>query len=479
MLSMIQQRLKRVGVSTVFFLLLSFTPVSADELETDRWPRVKLTQGEKKGLISQDGLTVTYCCAGYYSSSLASRSHSAGKWYFEAKLKVRKGADRPHKRTNLGILSTQLSSEALMQGPSRYPAKIYHNAAYYVVTWPQWKSIQDGDVFGIAIDLENNKLFVHKNGEWPKGTPSEGRGLKILPGRTWVAVFETGEARDSAAHDQDAWTVNFGAQPFVHPLLPTGYMSYDGNQPLISYAKVEASATPELALPWTRCGKDYKQFCISGRHRPRLTVTLISKGYSVCKAKTGEAIKQLNEASGRTFDVTLLEDSKNNCRAREEYQLAVVGPDTIGIELVPIEIITDASEKGRIDRLVRNTHVFRAKHSSHREYLSTFHPGPVDEPVLQKVLSFKAGNTSVLLAKYSPISSVSVPHYFGVSGDRVLAAIPIWIREERNLKVFRMNEKYFLMMKGLGNVTGYVLELVYEVTPDGIEEVLTNSDWAT
>lgn len=453
--------------------------VSAAELETDRWPPVKLTQGEKRGLISKDGLTVTYCCAGYYSTAYASRAHSVGKWYFEAKLRLRKGAERPHKRTNLGILSTQLNSQTLMQGPGRYPAKIYHNAAYHILTWPQWQSVQDGDVFGIAIDLENNKLFVHKNGEWPRGSPDQGNGLKILPGRTWIATLDIGEARDSVAHDQDAWMVNFGAQPVDYP-LPPGYMSYDGNQPLVAYAKAERSATVEFALPWTNCGKDYNEFCISGKHRRNTKVTLLGNGEpALCQSRAGEAIKQFNEASGQEFDVTRLNDEQNTCRAKGEYYLALVGPDTTDLERMPINKITDLAELDRIDKLVRNTHVFHAKHSYHRQYLSTFYSGSVNEPVLQEVLSFKAGSISVVLAQYSSISSVSVPYYFGVIGNRVVGAIGLWLREEENIRVFKVNGKYFLMMSGFGNVTGYQLDLIYEVTPDALDDVLVNSDWAT
>ena len=237
--------------------------------------------------------------------------------------------------------------------------------------------------------------------------------------------------------------------------------------------------TLDFALPWTNCGNQYRDFCISGKHEPNRPVILIgTPPRYLCHAKTHRAIRQVNEGAGKVFDVTLLDDSANECRTRGEHYLAIVGREHIDFETVPITVVKEPATVSRIDKAIRQNPEFARIHESYKEAVSSFYSGPFWEPTLAEVMRLKLGDSEIFLAKYSPISSVSVSYYFSVLGTRIAPIARIWIRKEHGLRAFSINGRYFLMMSGLGNVSGYLLDVIYEITPSQLKKVYFNSDWA-
>ena len=87
----------------------------------------------------------------------------------------------------------------------------------------------DGDVVGLAIDLERGRLHVARNGTWVDGPPdADAAGITIRrPVRPFVVAVSI--SRIAGSGESDSWTVNFGATAFAYP-IPAGYRSYDGRQ---------------------------------------------------------------------------------------------------------------------------------------------------------------------------------------------------------------------------------------------------------
>lgn len=200
----------------------------------DPWPPVSLREG-----FVGSGSSITFSSDRLAASSTdqavtvrATQVHSSGKWYFEAKLK--RGRGIMDGINTVGIESTSIESKVLMADRSNYPYKSNTTVGYFVVGWPTWPKIEDGDVFGIAMDLDNHKLYAHRNGFWGfDAPPSSGNGQRIVPNRHYAATSLLGrnfEKRPgNPTNDPNTWILNFGATPFQYP-IPKGYYSYDGNQ---------------------------------------------------------------------------------------------------------------------------------------------------------------------------------------------------------------------------------------------------------
>jgi hypothetical protein len=169
-------------------------------------------------LLSSDKLTTTYCCSGAFTGSEAIVAYSRGKRYSEYALHLVKGASTITGHTDIGIMSPNGSLMGFGSGDEgvKYSVKRLLTAQ---------SPLADGDVIGLAIDLDGSKLYVRRNGVWVNGDPNSGNGGIILkPGRDYVVAVTVGASDTGGESDQ--WTANFGATPFVHS-IPNGYMTYE------------------------------------------------------------------------------------------------------------------------------------------------------------------------------------------------------------------------------------------------------------
>lgn len=156
--------------------------------------------------------TLRYAGVGAFTDGWANRSYSAGKVYFEGRLLV-EGGLRAQPHANVGV--AEMTAGGAIDMESLVP----------IITHGEQKAYKDGDVFGIAMDLDAGRLYVRVNGAWVTGDPESGNGRALKKGHEYAAYFfaSGGEGNRGAA----SWRANFGAAPFAHS-VPQGYVAYDG-----------------------------------------------------------------------------------------------------------------------------------------------------------------------------------------------------------------------------------------------------------
>lgn len=164
--------------------------------------------------LSADHPTATYCCAGAYALVTAEQAYTTGKHYVEFTLRLRHGATTSDTHTNAGLVS-QLAHSFGPNGPGGY--------AYPVIDLATPGRLKDGDVVGIAMDLDAARLYYHVNGAWTAGPPPQA-AVAIAPRRKYRAAV-TVSTPSAQAHTSDTWTANFGQRPFAFP-VPPGFQPY-------------------------------------------------------------------------------------------------------------------------------------------------------------------------------------------------------------------------------------------------------------
>ena len=160
----------------------------------------------------------------YYPFGFATFGARSGKWYAEFK------CDTNHVATgvaNTGQLDSDVSSNpygAYANTSIIYTSrgKVRSNNSNLLSSVPTYAS---GDIIGVALDLDNNKIYFHKNGSYINSgnpnTASNGITLGSLPsGRTGDFVFSCG----SDGVQSIGVYANFGQRAFNYT-LPTGYKS--------------------------------------------------------------------------------------------------------------------------------------------------------------------------------------------------------------------------------------------------------------
>ena len=110
-----------------------------------------------------------------YSSCTATLGASSGKYYWEFKYVAKSGSDN---LWHLGIKSTQdtATTTALGVNSTDYAYKAYNGQSMSDNSSSAYGSTYAvGDIIGIAMDLDNNKLYFSKNGTWQNsGVPTSG-----------------------------------------------------------------------------------------------------------------------------------------------------------------------------------------------------------------------------------------------------------------------------------------------------------------
>ena len=158
-----------------------------------------LSEGNLKGTES----------SGTHTSLVGTIGVSSGKWYFEAKANTIGSAANA---TAIGVTSTESSAfkdSAHNAGDSTHDA-VYTAGAEFQgnnSSSSYGNSYSAGDIIGVAMDLDNQKLYFSKNGTFQNsGNPTSGAtgtGAKDLTsGKTYVVL--------SGAYGGTVWEMNFG-----------------------------------------------------------------------------------------------------------------------------------------------------------------------------------------------------------------------------------------------------------------------------
>lgn len=141
-------------------------------------------------------------------------SKSSGKWYFE--ITIDSGTTH---FVGIGTASAGLNGSV---GSDEYgyayhdlDGKKYHNATPETFG----NTYEAGDVIGVALDLDNNKLWFAKNGVWQgSGDPVAGTGEAYsIDSGAYYAMW--------SGYDEGQVTANFGNSAFSYT-IPTGFTAY-------------------------------------------------------------------------------------------------------------------------------------------------------------------------------------------------------------------------------------------------------------
>lgn len=158
--------------------------------------------------ISTDGTEVSASGAIPCTGARASRGFRGGKAYAEIIFRAKQRGGHPDTWTNAAVTSPR-SLSSVSTG-----AALFSFAGTYTKN-----RIKDGDLIGIALDMDEQVLYWHLNGEWMTGRPGSGIGEPMVDAgqEYFIAV--------SVQNKSEAWRVNFGASPFRFP-APEGYLAY-------------------------------------------------------------------------------------------------------------------------------------------------------------------------------------------------------------------------------------------------------------
>ena len=157
--------------------------------------------------ISADGTEVsagTVSCTG----ARATRGFRKGKAYAEISFRAKQPGGVPDTWTNAALTS------------ARHMSSVSTGAALFSFAGSRNKSqVKDGDLVGVALDMDEYVLYWHLNGEWRTGRPGSGIGEPVLYAgeEYFIAVSVQSKA--------EAWRINFGASPFRF-VAPSGYPAY-------------------------------------------------------------------------------------------------------------------------------------------------------------------------------------------------------------------------------------------------------------
>lgn len=170
--------------------------------------------------LSNGNLTALKDATGYRGGR-ATTYKSSGKWYWEVTVDVT--AYGGGTTMGIGIANSSKSLSAEDKGDVNSYTYRGWNGNKSQSTETSYGSVYDtvSDVIGIALDLDNGKIWWSKNGTWQdSGDPGAGTG-EAFSGITgsWTPYFNT-------YVDNNKCTVNFGASSFSYS-VPTDFIAYN------------------------------------------------------------------------------------------------------------------------------------------------------------------------------------------------------------------------------------------------------------
>tara|TARA_B100001939_G_scaffold277276_1_gene245587 strand:- start:907 stop:3819 length:2913 start_codon:yes stop_codon:yes gene_type:complete len=237
---------------------------------------------------------------------------SSGKWYFESKITVYSGSQEDG---FVGVSEVYNTNFQEYVGKSAYSYGI--SVADYFTYMKKYNnnnpidtnltSPTEGDVIGVALDLDNGKIYFHKNGTYANsGNPANGTNAAYtgLSGTFTPAVTTSGSTGGTVEH-----TFNFGSKPFAYnapsgfkalcttnlptPTVPDGSLYFDtklytgsGTSYLNSQTISGLSFSPDFL--WIKCRSN------TSDHHLANTVNGINKNLE----SNNTAANQTNNANG-------------------------------------------------------------------------------------------------------------------------------------------------------------------------------------
>jgi hypothetical protein len=161
--------------------------------------------------LTNGNLTARSSPGSFNDSVRATTAHDAGRWYFEALLEK---SDQPFQAVGIADIQASLEDAAgyVSLGCSYDVSGLI--VCDFGASFVSAEPASEGDVIGVAVDLDQHLVYFRRNGAWVGGaSPEQGNGFPsgAAPMLPMVTMSE-----------QDRITTNFGASPFASP-PPEGY----------------------------------------------------------------------------------------------------------------------------------------------------------------------------------------------------------------------------------------------------------------
>jgi len=170
--------------------------------------------------LSNSNMTVEHTGSTGWGMVRSDIGWDAGKWYWEVTIDVHNG---PY-----GLIGAVPQSQAT----NNYPGQIDHSYGYSAFDGNRFSggsnttygaSYTAGDIIGVALDLDNGRIWFSKNGVWQNsGNPSLGTNAAFDNTTDATYIFGKLYACVAPYQNGDQFTVNFGESPFQYS-VPTGF----------------------------------------------------------------------------------------------------------------------------------------------------------------------------------------------------------------------------------------------------------------
>ena len=167
------------------------------------------------GSLANANTTGTTVSSGHWGVFVPTLGADAGKWYIEGK--VAAGAD-----ISLGVVS--MADAGINASTSWYIGQHttdtgYQNSGDYYVGGSStggWSTFTSGDIMGMALDLDNRKIYFHKNGVYEgSGDPVAGtNGLTVTADDIMGFAF--------GGYNGGSWNINYGNGHFAATPVSSG-----------------------------------------------------------------------------------------------------------------------------------------------------------------------------------------------------------------------------------------------------------------
>lgn len=218
--------------------------------------------------------------------------------------------------------------------------------------------------------------------------------------------------------------------------------------------------------PYNCMEKDKLQVsCIIGSFPENLNVVLLGEGTEVCKARTGQKIEYIHEVNEDVILSTRIHLTES-CREQKAFDLGVVTRVSPHYKVLNIISSNNSALSITVDRTIRSKNVLQRMASLHWYY-----PKINNKP---KILKYPHPAMKIFIAKYE-VEGSDGPIVFMLPGKEFLL-------EEmcvRDMRAFKLNNRYFLFLDYTGCDCGVVGTSVYDIKSTGIERIFVDETWST
>ena len=164
--------------------------------------------------FSEGNLKVVTGASGKYSPTLSTIGVSQGKWYCEIELDATGGSG-----AIVGVLAKQVTGQALIGDDANGVAYLLYDGQKRTggTSSSFGDTLANGDIVGIALDLDNNKVYFSKNGTFQaSGDPAgNSNGISVTaPASTDTGFYFIGVQDAGNGSPGTTYKVNFGSPPY-------------------------------------------------------------------------------------------------------------------------------------------------------------------------------------------------------------------------------------------------------------------------